>query len=40
MGAAAITLSAGELKKITEAVDNVEVQGNRYPEQMQKMINR
>ena len=40
MGAAAITLSAGDLKKITEAVGNIEVQGNRYPEQMQKMINR
>jgi len=40
VGAAAITLSAGDLKKITAAVDTIEIQGNRYPEQMQKMINR
>jgi len=40
MGAAALTLSAGDLKKITDAVNNIAVQGNRYPEQMQKMINR
>jgi aryl-alcohol dehydrogenase-like predicted oxidoreductase len=40
MGAAALTLSAGDLKKINEAVSTIEVQGARYPEQMQKMINR
>ena len=40
MGAAAITLSAGDLKKINEALAEIEVQGARYPEQMQKMINR
>jgi aryl-alcohol dehydrogenase-like predicted oxidoreductase len=38
--AADITLSTDDLKKINEAVDKIEVQGNRYPEQMQKMINR
>ncbi|MBO9204362.1 MULTISPECIES: aldo/keto reductase [Niastella] len=39
-GAAAITLSAGDLKKINEALAKIEVHGARYPEQMQKMINR
>ncbi len=40
MNAAYITLSAGDLKKINEALANIEIQGARYPEQMQKMINR
>lgn len=40
MKAAAITLSGGELKKINAALAEIEVQGARYPEQMQKMINR
>ena len=40
IGAADITLTADDLKEINEAVAKIEVQGNRYPEQMQKMINR
>ncbi|SEP46305.1 Predicted oxidoreductase [Niastella yeongjuensis] len=40
MNAAAITLSTGDLNKINEAVDKITIQGARYPEQMQKMINR
>jgi aryl-alcohol dehydrogenase-like predicted oxidoreductase len=40
IGAAAITLNAGDLNKINEALAEIEVQGARYPEQMQKMINR
>lgn len=40
MGAAALTLSTSDLNKINEAVAKIEVQGARYPEQMQKMINR
>ena len=40
VGAAAITLNANDLKEINEAVSKIEVQGARYPEQMQKMINR
>jgi aryl-alcohol dehydrogenase-like predicted oxidoreductase len=40
VGAAAITLSAADLKEINEAVSEIEVQGARYSEQAQKMINR
>ena len=40
MHAAALTLSTGDLTKINEAVANIEILGARYPEQMQKMINR
>jgi aryl-alcohol dehydrogenase-like predicted oxidoreductase len=40
VGAAAITLSADDLKEINEAVSEIEVQGPRYSEQSQKMINR
>jgi aryl-alcohol dehydrogenase-like predicted oxidoreductase len=40
VGGAAITLSAADLKQINEAVSKVEVQGARYSEQAQKMINR
>lgn len=38
--AAEITLAAGELKEINTAVSAIEVQGARYSEQAQKMINR
>lgn len=37
---ASITLSAEELKEITEAADNITVQGERYPEQLQQMVGR
>jgi len=40
LGAADITLSTNDLKEIDETVAKIEVQGERYPEQMQKMINR
>jgi len=40
VGAAAITLNNDDLKEINEAVSKIEVQGARYSEQAQKMINR
>jgi aryl-alcohol dehydrogenase-like predicted oxidoreductase len=38
--AAEITLSVSELKQLEEASPKLKAQGERYPEQMQKMINR
>ncbi|RYZ28381.1 MAG: aldo/keto reductase [Chitinophagaceae bacterium] len=35
-----ITVESKDLKEITEALSNIEVQGARYSEQAQKMINR
>ncbi|MES2108549.1 MAG: aldo/keto reductase [Bacteroidota bacterium] len=40
LGAADIQLSAADLTEINEALANIEVQGNRYSEQAQKMVNR
>jgi len=40
IGSANITLSADDLKEINEAVLKIEVQGARYPEQLQKMVGR
>ena len=40
IAAANITLSADDLKEIKEAVAEIEIVGARYPEQMQKMVNR
>jgi aryl-alcohol dehydrogenase-like predicted oxidoreductase len=40
VGAATVTLSADDLKEINEALSKIEVQGARYSEQAQKMINR
>jgi aryl-alcohol dehydrogenase-like predicted oxidoreductase len=40
LGGADIQLSEKDLKMINEALSNIEVQGNRYAEQMQKMVNR
>ncbi|PSR52655.1 aldo/keto reductase [Adhaeribacter arboris] len=40
IGSAEITLSANDLKDINEAVAKIEVQGGRYSEQSQKMVNR
>jgi len=40
LGAAEIVLSDSELEKINEALSHIEVQGNRYSEQVQKMVNR
>jgi aryl-alcohol dehydrogenase-like predicted oxidoreductase len=38
-GAAAITLTPADLKKLDEAVAKIPVQGERYPEAMEKMTN-
>jgi aryl-alcohol dehydrogenase-like predicted oxidoreductase len=40
IGAAAVTLSADELHGIEHALSEVVVQGARYPEQFQKLVNR
>lgn len=40
VGSADIILSADDLKEINESVAKIEVQGARYPEQMQKMVGR
>ena len=40
LGAIKINLSDGDLQKINEALSNIEVQGHRYSEQAQKMVNR
>lgn len=40
LGSAEITLSADDLKEIKEAVSKIEVQGARYPKQLQKMVGK
>lgn len=40
LGAAEIKLTENDLKEIHDAVSQVEVQGARYPEQLQKMVGR
>jgi aryl-alcohol dehydrogenase-like predicted oxidoreductase len=40
VGGAELTLNASDLTKINEALSKIEVQGARYSEQAQKMINR
>jgi aryl-alcohol dehydrogenase-like predicted oxidoreductase len=40
VGAVEITLSANDLKEISDALSHIQVQGARYSEQAQKMINR
>lgn len=40
LGAVAIKLSAADLGQINDAVSKIRIQGNRYAEQMQKMVNR
>ena len=40
VGAEAIALNANDLKEINEAVAKIEVQGARYPEQLQKLTGR
>lgn len=40
LGAAAITLSTDDLRDINGALSTIDVQGARYPEQMQKMVGR
>jgi aryl-alcohol dehydrogenase-like predicted oxidoreductase len=38
--AAAITLTANDLKEINNSLSKIEVQGARYPQQLQKMVGR
>ena len=40
LGAASVVLSSNDLREITDAVSMIEVQGSRYPEQLQKMVGR
>ncbi|WP_321346101.1 aldo/keto reductase [uncultured Draconibacterium sp.] len=40
LGAAEIILNAGDLQQIQEALSKIKVQGARYQEHMQKMVNR
>jgi aryl-alcohol dehydrogenase-like predicted oxidoreductase len=40
IGSADIALGTGDLNAIHDALAKIEVQGARYPEQMQKMVNR
>jgi aryl-alcohol dehydrogenase-like predicted oxidoreductase len=40
LGAAAVELTANDLRSIEEAVSGIEVQGARYPAQLQKMVSR
>src|SRR5262249_8577062 len=40
LGAASFELTADDLRRINEAASQVEVQGERYPEAAQRMINR
>jgi aryl-alcohol dehydrogenase-like predicted oxidoreductase len=39
-GAAAVTLTAADLKEITAAIAEIDVQGARYPEHLQKLVGR
>ena len=40
LGAANVSLTEGDLKQIHDAVSAIDVQGARYPENLQKMVNR
>jgi aryl-alcohol dehydrogenase-like predicted oxidoreductase len=40
IGAAAIELTAGDLREIRSAAEKIDVQGTRYPEQLEKMTGR
>jgi len=40
LGAAAVELTAEDLRSIEEAVSGIEVQGARYPAQLQKLVGR
>ncbi len=40
LGAANVSLTEGDLKEIHDAVSAIDVQGARYPENLQKMVNR
>ena len=40
LGAATVTLTAGDVKEIHEAVSAIDVQGDRYPAHLQSLVNR
>jgi aryl-alcohol dehydrogenase-like predicted oxidoreductase len=40
LGAAAVELTTGDLLSIEQAISGIEVQGARYPQQLQKMVSR
>jgi hypothetical protein len=40
IGAAALELSPTELSTITQGADSIEAKGGRYPENMDKVIDR
>ena len=40
LGATKVTLTAGELKEIHDAVSEIDVQGDRYPAHLQSLVNR
>jgi len=40
LGAARVELTPDDLRQIDDAASTVTVQGERYPEQMQKLVNR
>jgi len=40
IGAAAVELTANDLQEIQNAVSKIEVQGARYPKQLQKTVQR
>jgi aryl-alcohol dehydrogenase-like predicted oxidoreductase len=40
LDAADVSLTAGDLKEIHDAISAIDVQGARYPENLQKMVNR
>ena len=40
LGGASLQLTAGEVRELTVAAEKIAVQGERYPEAAQRMINR
>jgi aryl-alcohol dehydrogenase-like predicted oxidoreductase len=40
MGGVDISLTSSDLKEINDSLSEIEVQGARYPEQLQKMVGR
>jgi diketogulonate reductase-like aldo/keto reductase len=40
LGAARVNLTVDDLREIDNAASKITVQGDRYPEQMQRLINR
>jgi len=40
LGGAEVAFSAGELNELTQAASKIQIQGARYPENLQKLVNR